>query len=63
MTFGFHTNVVRKCEDFCHFNSLRKNYLLGCYEEIKDFLKEMNKYSKDYTKYKDYYFIPTYEIG
>lgn len=38
MTFGFNTNIMRKIRGFNEFNSLRKNFLLTIYDEIKDII-------------------------
>ena len=32
MMFGFHANIIRKCNGFYEFNSLRKNFLLSVYK-------------------------------
>lgn len=53
--FAFNTNIMRQCETFNQFNSLRKNFLLGVYQDISKFLDYRKS---DITKYKDYYFMP-----
>ena len=59
--FGLNANIMRKCPSFCYFNALRKNILIEFYDDIKHLIS-LDKIS-DATKYKDYYFMPQFEIG
>lgn len=58
--FGFNTYIMKKISGFNEFNSLRKNQLLAFYEDLRPVV------SKRFTgtnKYRDYYFMPQFEIG
>jgi hypothetical protein len=57
MTFAFHTNIMRKQSSFNEFNSLRKNFLISVYQEIKDLISDA-KNNLHFNKYRDYYFMP-----
>ena len=35
LMFGFNSNIMQGLESFCEFNALRKNQLLGYYEQIQ----------------------------
>lgn len=60
LMFGFNTNIMKKILCFSEFNALRKNQLLAFYELLKPTIKK--PYTK-MTKYRDYYFMPQFEIG
>ena len=59
-------------KSFAEFNALRKNQLLSFYPNIKQILDLMGgsqggcsleDASKRVTKYRDYYFMPQFEVG
>jgi len=58
--FGFNTNIMRKLSAFSEFNSLRKNQLLAFYKDLRPVVQERSNLT---TKYKDYYFMPQFEVG
>ena len=64
--FGFNSGIMRRLSCFSEFNALRKNQLLGFYEELKPLLRaceEALSRGSGMTKYRDYYFIPQFEAG
>lgn len=64
--FGFNSNIMSCIENFCEFNSLRKNQLLRFYEELQPVLKGSTQAimsAKDRMAYRDYYFMSQFEVG
>mmetsp|Transcript_16564 Transcript_16564/g.40507 ORF Transcript_16564/g.40507 Transcript_16564/m.40507 type:complete len:2315 (+) Transcript_16564:297-7241(+) len=73
--FGFNAGILQGMESFCEFNSWRKNQLLRYYPQLSKLIgecsqallvqgsKKITKSSKDQNKYRDYYFMPQFEIG
>lgn len=64
--FGWNSAILHSLESFCEFNSLRKNQLLQFYDVIKphlDDLVDLLPTFKKGTKYREYYFMPQYEVG
>lgn len=61
--FGFNTGITGRMRCFADFNSLRKNQLLAFYAELRPFLAECVTARRSTTKYRDYYFMPQFEVG
>lgn len=62
--FGFNTNITGdQLGCFAEFNALRKNQLLGHYEEIAPLVAATMKSQRTTNKYRDYYFMPMFEVG
>ena len=62
LMFGFNTGILSKLRSFCSFNALRKNQLLAFYKELSPLISEVRTAATT-TKYRDYYFMPQFEIG
>jgi hypothetical protein len=62
LMFGFNTGIMMGLKSFCEFNSLRKNQLLGFYDRLQHIFGGCRRAMVDH-KYRDYYFMPQYEIG
>ena len=60
LMFGFNTGIMRKLGSFNEFNALRKNQLLAFYEDL---CPVVGTRSVATNKYRDYYFMPQFEIG
>lgn len=62
LMFGFHAGIIKTLESFCEFNALRKNQLLGFYDQLEHALSgtaealatTSNKY-RDYCTYHEYH--------
>eukprot|EP00930_Biecheleria_cincta_P037281 TRINITY_DN25573_c0_g1_i1.p1 TRINITY_DN25573_c0_g1~~TRINITY_DN25573_c0_g1_i1.p1 ORF type:complete len:2388 (+),score=410.29 TRINITY_DN25573_c0_g1_i1:162-7325(+) len=63
LTFGFNTSLTGRLSSFCEFNSLRKNQLLAFYAQIQSHIKRRMGERGATNKYRDYYFMPQFEIG
>eukprot|EP00977_Amphora_coffeiformis_P007408 scaffold1600_cov179-Amphora_coffeaeformis.AAC.23 len=67
LMFGFNSNIMMGLESFCEFNALRKNQLLRFYDELRGSLsgcaETIMNGSPPVTKYRDYYFMPQFEVG
>lgn len=64
--FGFNIKIMRDIEDFCTFNSFRKNQMLHCYEELRPMLNGNTRAimeTKGANLYRDYYFMGQFEVG
>lgn len=61
LMFGFNTGITGTLRSFCEFNSLRKNQLLPFYERLFRFVGRHEAPTTN--KYRDYYFMPQFEIG
>jgi hypothetical protein len=64
--FGWNSVILHSIENFCEFNSLRKNQLLHYYEALAPYLRDVvdSLPTKQHrTKYREYYFMGQYEIG
>ena len=62
LMFGFNTAILHRLRSFPAFNALRKNQLLGFYEKLAPLVGDVLKAAPS-TKYRDYYFLPQYEVG
>ena len=62
MMFGFNSGIMLCLKSFCEFNALRKNQLLGFYEELKAVIGECGREMVT-DKYRDYYFMAQFEVG
>lgn len=55
LMFGFHAGIIKQLHSFCEFNALRKNQLLGFYNELEDALSGIAEaLSSTSNKYRDY---------
>ena len=65
LMFGFNAGIMHGLQAFCEFNSLRKNQLLAFYEQLQPMLRDIADVARKagVTKYRDYYFMPQYEVG
>lgn len=64
--FGWNSVIMHSLENFCEFNSLRKNQLLHHYQALAPYLQgvvEDCARNRKATKYREYYFMGQYEIG
>ena len=61
--FGFNSRMLIQLRSFAEFNSLRKNQLLTFYRKIKPILTSFGHLERSTTKFRDYYFMPQYEVG
>jgi hypothetical protein len=62
LMFGFNTAIMMGLKSFCEFNSLRKNQLLGFYNQLQPIFGGCRASMLSHT-YRDYYFMPQFEIG
>lgn len=63
MMFGFHAGIMKQFYHFHQFNSLRKNQLLAYYTKLKPLIEDPFQNKKWQNKYRDYYFLPQFEVG
>lgn len=64
--FGFNSNIMAEIDNFCEFNSLRKNQLLRFYGELHAAINGCTQAimeAKGATPYRDYYFMALFEVG
>ena len=61
LMFGFNSRMLIQLRSFFEFNSLRKNQLLAFYDKMMPIIS--NSSPSTTNKYKDYYFMPQFEIG
>ena len=61
LMFGFNSRMLIQLRSFSEFNSLRKNQLLAFYGKIMPIITNSSPSATN--KYRDYYFMPQFEIG
>jgi hypothetical protein len=62
LMFGFNTGIMMGLKNFCEFNSLRKNQLLGFYSQLQPIFGGCRASMMTH-KFRDYYFMPQFEVG
>ena len=63
LMFGFNTGFTKELASFAEFNALRKNQLLGFYEQLQPLLSQCTSARRTSNKYRDYYFMGQFEVG
>ena len=61
LMFGFNSRMLIQLRSFAEFNALRKNQLLAFYDKIAPVIA--NSFPHSTNKYRDYYFMPQFEVG